>query len=555
MNARRLTWLGAAVAGVIVLIGGGLWYRGHSRPVLPEAASYPSLPAQFHDHLATARRAAGARPANPEAVRRLARLYQANRLDREARTCIQWLAQSEGGLTAQDHYCLAEQALNAGDLPSAQMEMRAVLQAEPAYLAARLVLAESLFKSGEEAAAAAEYEALVAREPDHPQALLGLARLALQRGDDAAAIARLERVLAVHPECTSGAALLAQVLTRRGETERAEALTEWSRQKRDPLPADPWRGALWADCYDVQRLTLRFEELVYSGQMEEARPLLERVAELDPRNWLPHLLKGWTLARAHREADAIVEYRQALEKSGDPERIVPLLVPCLLALGRNPEAIEAVEAALRTRPDSVALLMLQADLAVQQSDPVRTRALLTALLKREPYLYTANMQLAKILWAQHEQAEAVACLTRITKAFPADVASRGLLGQYYLEKEDFAAAVPPLEQALPLATAGSAARERLSAMLVTALGQLADEFAQAKQFRPAAEALTRLAALQPDNPTIEISLGDMLYQAGDAAAARSQWEQALKLAAPADTGLRAALAARLNGPITPEFFQ
>jgi tetratricopeptide (TPR) repeat protein len=378
-------------------------------------------------------------------------------------------------------------------------------------------------------------------------------------------------------------------MTRRGEKERAEALTEWSRQRRDPLPPDPWLGELLADCYDVQRLTLRFEELVYTGQMEEARPHLQRVAELDSGSWLPHLLQGWTNASAHREAEAVLEYRRALEKSGDPERIVPLLVPCLLALGRNPEAVDAVEAALRLRPDSVALLMLQADLAVQQGDDARTRAVLTALLKKEPYLYKANINLAKILWTQNERAEAVGCLTRIAKAFPADVASRGLLGQYYLETNDAAAAIPPLEQAWPLTAAGSAARERLSAMLgsaylqvgatrmaaaqpdeavvfyekagrlnpagMEALAGLAGEWVQTKQFRRAANALTRLAGLQPENPTILISLGDVRYQDGDAVTARVHWEQALKLAAPADTGLRQALTTRLNGSITPDLFQ
>jgi len=588
MNPRRLTWLGAAVAGIFVLIGGWVWLQERSRPRLPEAASYSHLPAQFNARLAVTRREAAVRHASPEAVRRLARLYQANRLDREARTCYSWLGQSEGGLSAQDHYFLADLALNASDLPEAQAELRVVLQMEPTYLPARVILAESLFKSGQEAAAAVEYEALVAREPDHPQALLGLARLALQRNDDAAAIARLERVLAVHPAITSAAALLAQVMTRHGENERAAALTEWSRQKRDPVPPDPWLGELLTACYDIQRLTLRFEELVYSGQMEEARPLLERVVELDPHNWLPHLLKGWTLARAHREADAIVEYRLALEKSGDPERIVPLLVPCLLGLNRIIEAVEAVESALRSHPDSVALLMIQADLAVQQGDNTRTRTLLTALLKKEPYLYTANMNLAKILWAENERAEAVVCLTRIAKAFPADVASRGLLGQYYLEKNEADAAILPLEQALPLTAAGSAAWERLSALLssaylqagaarvaatrpeeaiayyekagrlspagMEALAGLAGEWVQTKQFRLAADALTRMAGLQPENPTILISLGDVLYQNGDAAA-RVHWEQALKLVAPADTALRTALAARLNGPITPELFQ
>jgi predicted Zn-dependent protease len=202
----------------------------------------------------------------------------------------------------------------------------------------------------------------------------------------------------------------------------------------------------------------------------------------------------------------------------------------------------------------VPLLTFQADLAVRQGDEARTRTRLTALLRKEPYLYTANMNLAKILWARNERAEAVACLTRVAKAFPTDVAARGLLAQHYLETGDLPAAMLPLEQALAQTEAGSPAHERLSAMLVSALGRRAAELAQARQFRPAAEALMRLARLQPGNPTVQISLGDMLHQAGDTAAARPHWEEALATVAPGDATLRAALRERLDGRLTPELF-
>jgi tetratricopeptide (TPR) repeat protein len=548
---RRVLWVVAA--SLLVLSGGVWWQRVGSRSPLPELAAHPQLPTRFNELLVAAHAAADT--GDPAAVRRLARLYHANRLASEARACYAWLAARAGGLTAQDHYLLAHLALNAGDLTAAQAELRTVLQLDSTCLPARVNLAESLLKSGEEAAASAEYEAVLQRHPDQPQALAGLARLALQRGDDATAISRLERVLAVHPAMTSAAGLLAQVMIRRGERERGEALTEWSRRARDPLLPDPWLDALWADCHDVQRLTLRFEELVYSGQMEAALPLLERVGELDPQNWLPHLLRGWAHARAGRGAEAVAEYHRALGKSGDPERILALLVPALLAQDRTAEAVDTVETALLRRPDSVALLNFQADLAMRQGDTSRALALLTALLAKEPYLYNANMNLAQILWARGEKNEAVRCLTRVAKAFPVDVASRGLLGQFYLEKGDVAAAVLPLEQALPQAETGSPARERLSAMLVSALGRHAGELAQARQFRAAADALARLATLQPGNPTVEISLGDMLYQAGDPAAARPHWEKALVDAAPGDADLRQALQERLGGRITPETFQ
>lgn len=585
MNLRKLTWPALAL---VLLLAGTLWWW-HSRspaPALPALQVPASLPAQFNTLLASAHRAATTSPSDSAAVRQLAHLYHANRLAAEARACYAWLAAHDAGLTAEDHRLLADLALEAGDLPAGIAALRATLEADPTYTPARVLLADALFKSGDEKAAAAEYEALLARTPDQPQALLGLARVALQQGDDATAIVRLERLLAVHRDATSGAALLAQIMKRRGETERAAALTEWSRQRRDPIVADPWLDALWADCYDVQRVALRIEELSYSEQFDAAAPLLARLEELDPQSWLPHLFKGWTANRARRPEEAVAEFRLALQKRGDPERILPLLAPTLAGLGRAAEAEAEVNRALATHPDSIALLVLQADFVVQRGGDARP--LLLALLQREPYLYKPNMDLAKILWTSGDRAGAVVCLTRVTKAFPVDVASRGLLGQFHLENDDPGAAIPPLEQALPQAEAKSAAREKLAAMLGSAylqqgarartagniaeaagwfekaaglvpqgfeaLAALAGEAVQAKEFSAAADVLARLAKLQPHNPTIALSLGDVLYQGGNPATARAHWEQALKLAAPRDQALREALRRRIDGPITPELF-
>jgi Flp pilus assembly protein TadD len=64
-----------------------------------------------------------------------------------------------------------------------------------------------------------------------------------------------------------------------------------------------------------------------------------------------------------------------------------------------------------------------------------------------------------------------------------------------------------------------------------------------------------MAALQPENPTIYLSLGDVLYQNGDHDQAARQWQRALQFAAAADTGLRQAIADRLAGRITEETFK
>jgi len=210
------------------------------------------------------------------------------------------------------------------------------------------------------------------------------------------------------------------------------------------------------------------------------------------------------------------------------------------------------------------------------------------VLQKEPYLRGQNMSLAKILWTAGERDAAALCLQRVATVDATDVASRALLGEYYLGKSDPRSAIKPLEQAVVHAAAGTPARERLTAMLAAAYLQagnaeagqghfaeaadyaeksvrlvpadlngyagLANACVQLKQFRRAAEALEKMAALQPENPTIYLSWGDVLYQDGRTEEARGRWLRARQLVAVSDHELIAALDLRLSGRVTAETF-
>jgi Flp pilus assembly protein TadD len=79
--------------------------------------------------------------------------------------------------------------------------------------------------------------------------------------------------------------------------------------------------------------------------------------------------------------------------------------------------------------------------------------------------------------------------------------------------------------------------------------------AQMGRFGDAAGALQTLQALQPGNPTVYLSLGDVLYQGGDRDQARRNWQRALELTRSGDSQLREALGSRLEGPITEATFK
>ncbi|HEY1847546.1 MAG TPA: tetratricopeptide repeat protein [Opitutaceae bacterium] len=579
MKGTAIFWTAAAAA--LVVLAAAIFLRHAGRRTIPGQASYPALPAPFNAALARARDAVKGGGFAPADLRSLGRLLQANRQNGDARACYELAAARGGKLDARDHYYLADIALYDGDLGRGAAELRLVVDEAPDYLPARLELAEALFKSGDANGAEAAYRGVLERVADQPQAMFGLARIELQAGRDDQAQARLERLLAVHRDMTSAAGLLSQVLDRRGDGARADIYRKMSRQRPEPGPGDPWMDALYSECYDLQKLGLRFEEYSSSGQIDLAVPLLGRIEELDPLSPIPPLLRGWTAARAGKNEEAVKEYRAAVARGADPEKICPYLVQALLALDRPGEAEEAAAGFLARKPGSVAILVSYSDAALRRGDKALARTLLGQIVAREPYQTASNLSLASLLWESGDRDGAARCLERVVAVAPADVASRGLLAQYYLGKHQPGLAIGPLEQALSQEK-GEAARKNLTAMLLAAYLGAGDEalsgsapedslgyYDKATSLLPenpagyarkaaasarlgrladAEAALGRLAQMQPKNPTVYLSLGDVLFREGRADAARADWNRALALAGPAQGPLRSALESRLAGP-------
>jgi Flp pilus assembly protein TadD len=410
------------------------------------------------------------------------------------------------------------------------------------------------------------------------------------QGKDDLAIARLEALIASHPDMTSAAGLLAQVFDRRGDDKRASALRQWSRQKPEPEPVDPWMDSLMGDCYDTVLLGLKFEEYFAMGQITRALPFIDRIEELDPKSPVPELLRGWEQSSNHHEEEAVAEYEKALAKGADPEKICPYIVKSLVALKRIDDAERLMAEFYAKKPDSIPILEAYATVAVLRDDTRTARMLLAKVLEKEPYLNSANLNMAKILWSAGERDAAAVCLERLVEMNPADVASRALLGQYFLGNSEPGSAIVPLEQAVALENAQSPRYKSLTAMLYTAYllagnaesdrGHIADAVgkfydkaiklapddatayaskavacAQHKEFRSAADALETMTSLQPRNPTIYLSLGDVLYQEGYSEQARRNWQRALSLAPDGSTELRNAIGERLSGNITADTFR
>jgi tetratricopeptide (TPR) repeat protein len=97
--------------------------------------------------------------------------------------------------TLADHYRLAEIDLAGKQYDSAEKEIRAILDARPQDLKARLLLAAVLSGRKEFAAAARLYEELARTNPGDTTIAVKLAELALWSGDYNTALARFQELL------------------------------------------------------------------------------------------------------------------------------------------------------------------------------------------------------------------------------------------------------------------------------------------------------------------------------------------------------------------------
>jgi len=543
---------------------------------LPAEKEYSQLPVQFRDALQRARADVRNNP-SPKAIEQLARLYQSNRLFSEATLVYKDLGTQ---ISAEDRYDLALLSLEEGDLPQAALELQGVLKIAPDYRPAEITLAEVWFKLGKTADAETAYHHILCVVPDQPAANLGLARIELQQGHDEKAAALLEALLAKHPEQTDAVALLSQLWSRRGNADRANALAKWSRQRPAPVPDDPWRENLLRSCYNIQTLSLEFENYANAGQLEKALPLLDRVESLDPKNWIPDFLRGWSQAQSHHLDDAVASYRRALEKGGDKEKLVPLLAAALNEKGENAEALKVCADAAQELPDSMPILVAYENIVSKRGDTAGDARLLKRMLEKEPFTYSTNLKLSRIYWESGHHDDAVPYLKQIADLYPADVTSRALLGEYYVSKNEPILAISFLEAASNHAEDNPEARSRLRSLLgnaylqksiamasagkfeeageaaerageflpgdVRTFSAAAENFAQAKAFSRAGAALQKLISLQPENPTLYLSLGDVEAQDNQLGKAREHWQMALERTPPSDAELRPEIQSRLR---------
>ncbi|ABM61001.1 tetratricopeptide repeat protein [Halorhodospira halophila] len=206
--------------------------------------------------------------------------------------------------TARDHLATAEQALQGGDIASAEQAVRRALELEPELTRADYLLAEVLIARNALAEAEEQLQQVATRFPDATEARLNLARLASWQGDYDRALDHYDALAAEHPTDPTFPLEAARLAGWAGEPDQAREryatlltllqaeppaatstpgpLTAAPPGPALPTPTDPAYPA--AAEHRAVHQEARAKALVHDRHPRTALTVLQRAAEFQPHN-------------------------------------------------------------------------------------------------------------------------------------------------------------------------------------------------------------------------------------------------------------------------------
>ncbi len=415
---------------------------------------------------------------------------------------------------ARDYLADARQALQKGDLKSAQIELRNAVREDPQSAEAHFQLARVNLQLGDPVAA--QKEAVAARE----------------RGYDAHQVvpllAQAYMVQNKYPELlrdftvgNTDPALDAQILVARGYAQAA---------LRDPTGATASFTEAERLAPDaLEPLLAEFRMALARGDVATAQVKADRAVALQPKN--PQALLQ-QVELLHRKGDVAAALAAADRLvGGAPSFLDGRLerASLLIAAGKDEQARADLATVAAALPNNTRMLMLQALLQVRQRDFKTADATLLKMsgaMPTQPRAYLLQA-FVKAQLGQLEQAESAA--QRYVARAPDDLAGAKLLAGIAMQRQRPDTAIEALTK---WASAGAADEATYDL-----LGRAYAAMGQPEQ---AARAFEKAAALAPGDLQTRGRLAASRLAAGDPNAAVADLEKALEIA-PKEASVGAAL--------------
>jgi tetratricopeptide (TPR) repeat protein len=204
--------------------------------------------------------------------------------------------------------------------------------------------------------------------------------------------------------------------------------------------AQGYQGALNVDATHPRALAAMARLYVFSGLAEQSLELLDKGLAAHPDQ--PDLLVVRAAARMalNREQEALDDANAVLAKQPNHEYAVALLAGYYRSHGDKPRAVELVETALKTVPDSVDLRSVLAQLYVDLGDQARAEAELKKIAELRPTELEHRQRLAAFYAGTGREEQAEATLRDLIRLQPESVDFKLGLVNYLAGQKNFDAA-------------------------------------------------------------------------------------------------------------------
>lgn len=271
------------------------------------------------------------------------------------------------------------------------------------------------------------------------------------------------------------------------------------------------------------------------GHFAQARVWLEKAVQVRPNSFQARFLLGAVLVELNDSRSAINQLRAAHQLDRTHADVRKLLAAQYSATGQYKQAIALLDPMVDRPPydEEAHLLLIGARQASGDSEGV------FALAKRAARRFPGSPQVAAWLGFQlqfsgrYEEAEKE--LRRAIDLGPAFGVPYQLLGEVYLKREEYSAAVEWFRKAVNI----------MPEDVETLMG-LGRALAALDNTGAALQALASAARIAPENPQVHLHLSRLYFRIGDEAKAREEADLSVKLRTTAPVGIEAPAGLRIK---------
>jgi len=442
---------------------------------------------------------------------------------------------------AESHYQMGLASLGMGDFNRAVVLLRKAIELEPKHIGARVRLAALMSTSRETEdvdKARNDLEQVLAISPNDLEALNALAAAELKLGGSASAEAHLKKAIELFPHnIQAGIALaklrmlrsdwlgaeeaLKNVVVRNPKMSDAEVpLAEYYVSRNIPQAAEQaYRQALNLEPKDVAALTGLAGLQVRAGKLDVAEKLYKELSVLPSSE---NVLYGDFLQQHGKRDLAILEFQRLWKAYSDDRAIRARLLAAYLAAGKETEAWQLLEKALKKNPKDTDALLIRGRLELSQSKGTEAQADANAVLQYAPDSAEAHKILAEVYRTRREALLEQRELAEVVRLKPSDLPARLSLAQLLRESKAYKTALDLMSQA-------PSEQAQTLPWIIERNWILVDSGDQAELARGVAEGL-KLRRV----PDLILQLGTLNYQKHNYPAAREAAEELLKMN-PTDT--------------------